>query len=155
MGGAVPMLSPGTSHIWVEDRERPGQRHADAPNDRDESCPRLFAQCYIERRLRGQTLENWGEFDVSIDSTKLVDALLKAFGNGHIPRLKNVAVVRLRRRLAHEQQVVQLLVDELLVTLEIIFVDVDASRETEEPLELGHTDHWHDPDASAPAGEVA
>ena len=155
MGGAVPMLSPGILHTWVEDRERPGQRHADAPHDQDKSCLRLFAQCYIERRSRGQILEDWREFDVCIDFAKLVDALLKALCNRQIPRLKYVAVVRLRSGLAHEQQVVHLLVDELLVTLEIVFVDVDARGETEEPLELGDTYHWHGPDASAPAGEVA
>ena len=107
------MLSPGILHAWVEDRECPGQRHADASHDGDESPLRLFAQCYIERRSRGQILEDWRESDVSIDSTKLMDALLKALGNWQIPRLEYVAVVRLRSGLAPEQQVVQLLVDEL------------------------------------------
>ena len=133
MGGAVPMLRPGILHTWVEDRERPGQRQTDASHDWNESCLRPFAQCYIERRPRGQILQDWREFDVSIDFTELVDALLKALGNGQIPRLKYVAVVRLRGGLAHEQQVVQLLVDEFLVTLEIVFVDVDTRGETVKP----------------------
>jgi hypothetical protein len=51
-------------------------------------------------------------------------------------RLDRDMVVRLRRRLGHEQQVVKLAVDEILITGDVRLVDVEPSRLAEQLLEL-------------------
>ena len=51
-------------------------------------------------------------------------------------RLDRDMVVRLRRRLGHEQQVVKLAVDEILITGDVRLVDVEPSRLAEQPLDL-------------------
>jgi hypothetical protein len=72
-----------------------------------------------------------------------MNAFLKPLGDRQVMRLDRDMAVRHRRGLGHEQHVIKLAVDEILVAGDVSFVDVEPSRLAEEPLEfmdagLGH-----------------
>src|SRR6266702_4421103 len=76
-----------------------------------------LAERRLHRALRGQVLQDGLELD-------------------------DVAPVRPGGGLPHDEQVVELLVDEVAVALEVVLVDVQAGGGAEETLEPGDTHHW-------------
>ena len=78
------------------------------------------------------------QLDIFIELFEQVDVLLQPLGNREIDRLNKVAVICLRRGLAANKQIVDFVIDEVAVALEVLFVDVEARRGSEKPLEPRH-----------------
>src|SRR6266568_1239086 len=101
-----------------------------------------LAERRLHRALRGQVLQDGLELDLLVDLTEGMDALLEPFGDRQVLGLDDVAPVRPGGGLPHDEQVVELLVDEVAVALEVVLVDVQAGGGAEETLEPGDTHHW-------------
>jgi hypothetical protein len=61
---------------------------------------------------------------------------LKSLGNRKVPRLYDISAVRTRSGLTYDQLIVHFLVDEVVVTFEVGFIDVQARRDPEKTLYL-------------------
>jgi hypothetical protein len=59
------------------------------------------------------------------------------------PGTADVSVVGLGGGLTDNQEIARLLDDEVLMALQVIFVDIEARRFAEKPLEFRDRDQWH------------
>jgi len=135
---AVQPPGPG-----VDDLERAGERNAEPPHDFGQAGFGPLAERGLERRPCRHVLQDRAELDLGIDAAEGVDALLQALGDGQVPGLDDVAAVGLRSCLPDEEQVVELVVDEVLVTLEVVLVRVQARCGAEEMLKPADAGHRH------------
>src|ERR1700730_18524887 len=65
-----------------------------------------------------------------------MNTLLQSLGNGKVPGLYSDSVIGLRRVLGYEEQIDCFLVDELVVTLDVLFIDVQAGSGSKKMLYL-------------------
>jgi hypothetical protein len=65
-----------------------------------------------------------------------MNALLQPFRDGKVPRLYYESVIGLRGVLRHEEQVVNFFVNEDVVTLDVVFIHVEAGSGAKEVLYL-------------------
>jgi hypothetical protein len=101
------------------------------------------AKGQVERGPGGEVLEETLELDLLVELPELVDPLVQALGDREIFGLHDVADVRLRRRLPDDDEIVDLVVDEVAVSLEVALVHVESGCRSEEPLELRNAHHGH------------
>ena len=94
------------------------------------------AQRSIERWHRSGLVQYPFESDVHIKFLERVDTLLKSLGNREVPRLYDISTVRTRSGLTYDQQIVHFLVDKVVITFEVSFIDVQARRDPEKTLYL-------------------
>jgi hypothetical protein len=55
-----------------------------------------------------------------------MDTFLESLSNGKVPWLYDVSAVRARHSLANEQQIAHFVIDKVVVTLNVGFIDIDA-----------------------------
>lgn len=91
-----------------------------------------------ERRQRGELLQDRLQFDLLVELSEAVDALLQPLDDRQVPQLDDVADVRLGMGLPDNQEVVELLIHEGAVAPQVRLVDVQPRRRTEVPLEPRH-----------------
>src|ERR1700692_652926 len=82
--------------------------------------------------------ENRPQLDRLVDVLEFVDALRQALGEGPFERLDHDPPICLRDRFSLKQQVIDLPVDEIAVTLEVLLVDIKPGRDPEESLEFSY-----------------
>jgi len=95
-----------------------------------------LAQRPIERWHRSGLVQYPFESDVHVKFLERVDTPLKSLGNRKVPRLYDISAVRTRSGLTYEQQIVHFLVDKVVVTFEVGFIDVQARGGPEKTLYL-------------------
>jgi len=96
----------------------------------------FFAVGEINLRLWNCLVQNALEPDIEVEFLEGVGALLKPLGDGKVARFYRDSVVALCGVMGYEQQVCYFVVDELVVTLDVLFVDVQFSGGPEEMLDL-------------------
>src|ERR1700733_14696532 len=95
----------------------------------------IFAVSEVQRRPRGEVVENRPQIDLFVELLEFVDVFLEPLGDWHVERLDDDAAICLRGGLGPKQQVVNLPIDELAVALEVLLIDFETGREPEEALE--------------------
>jgi hypothetical protein len=86
---------------------------------------------------RGEPLQDRRQLDPLVEVPEVVHGLLQPLGDRQVPGFDDVPAVRPRGGATHDEQVVDLPVDEVLVAPDVALVDVEAGCCPEEPLERG------------------
>src|ERR1700737_3184030 len=111
----------------VDDPERPGKRVAQPARDLGKSRFGVVVERKIERRPGRETIEDRSELDFVVGGGESMVILLQALGGRQVERGDGDAVIRFRRRDAANEKVVELSVDEVVVPLEVLLVDIEAT----------------------------
>jgi hypothetical protein len=90
----------------------------------------------IKLRLGNSILKDAPEADIQIKRFKIMNTRLRSLRDGKIPRLYHDSVVGLRYVLRCEEQVINFLVDEDVVTLDVVFIHIGGGSSAKEVLDL-------------------
>lgn len=90
----------------------------------------------IHLRLSNGLLQNTFEADIPVKRLESMNALLQSLGNAKVSRLYGDPVIGLCRVLSDEEQIRYFLVDQVVVTLDVFLVDIQAGSGSEKMLDL-------------------
>lgn len=138
MEAALPVFGFGVLQIGIKDFEAPRERDTQSTRYGGKPPLRGVAVGEIERRPRGEIIQDRLQLDRLVDLSEGMDAFLQPFGNGQIEWLNDVPAICSRGGLSPQKEIVDLVVDELAVALEILLVDVEPCSSPEETLESRH-----------------